>query len=502
MKRIIITLSIILFSIVTTQASVRAFLTYTTYYSPTEGAYMETYMSVNGKSVKYKKSENGKYKATLELLFTFERNDSIISFQKIELNSPEISDTTKELTTDFVSVERFVIPSGTFNFNISIQDINAKEPPIESTEQITINYPKSKISLSGIQLVSNIEKSEKQGTMTKHGYDIFPYYSNFYPDYINQITCYFETYNTKTLLGENKTYIVRYYLEDANTHQKMGAFVKQKRMKTSEVDINFGNFNIVKLPSGNYNLVTEVLDTNEHVLAFNSVFLQRSNPKLIIDNSFSKLDISNTFVERITNFDTLRLYLDYLYPILDDQERIARSSIFMDQKQNYDSILISLDYKKQKIFVMQQFFFDFWNKRNSLKPEKEWNKYLEKVNTINQKYGSLNQKGYLSDRGRVFLKYGAPNSISAETMGADSYPYEIWHYYQIKGQGNRKFIFYNVDRVSNSYELLHSDVFGEINEPEWEKILRNRRESPGGHDSKTADPAWGDHSRDYWNNPR
>jgi GWxTD domain-containing protein len=501
MKKIIVTLSLLLI-ILSTQASIRAFLSYTTYNSPSEGPYMETYLSVNGKSVNYKRLENGKYQANLQIIFTFERNDSIISFQKIALNSPEINSLSDDSTADFIDVERFFIPTGTFNFNISIEDLNSKDVPIKSNEMITIGYPKTKASLSGIQLASNVEKSDKPTSMTKHGYNVYPYFNNFYPDFIHQITFYFETYNTKAILGENNTYIVRYYLEDANKRQKLGAFIKQKKMKTSEVDINFGNFNIAKLPSGNYNLVAEILDTTEKVLAFNSVFLQRSNPKLVINNTYSQLDITNTFVEKITNFDTLRTYLSYLYPILDDQERVFSNSILLDQKQNADSIYISAEYRKQKLFIMQQFFLDFWKKRNSLDPEKEWNQYMEKVAYVNYRFGSLNQKGYISDRGRVYLQYGAPNSVSAESMGADSYPYEIWHYYLIKGQGNCKFVFYNIDRVSNSYELLHSDVFGEINEPEWEKILRNRRESPGSHDTKTAEPGWGDHSRDYWNNPR
>jgi len=501
MKKILLS-SLILLSIMNVNATVRAFLTYTTYNSIADGAYMETYLSVNGKSVKYIKLANGKFQAQLELLFTFERNDSIISYQKIALNSPEINDTTADNTIDFINVERFFIPTGLFDFKISIRDINSKDIAITSKEQISIDYPKSKVTLSGIQLVSSVEKSEKQSKMTKHGFDVFPYFSDFYPDYINLITFYFETYNTKSILGDKNIYLVKYYIEDATTKQKLGSFVKQKKMKASEIDVNFGNFNIAKLPSGNYNLVAEISDTTDQLLAFNKLFFQRSNPKLIITNEYSSVDITNTFVEKIGNFDSLRLFINYLYPIVDDQEGISMNSILMDQKQNYDSILISKEYKKHKLFIMQQFFLDFWKKRNNLDPEKEWNAYLEKVNTVNSKFSSLNQKGYISDRGRVYLKYGAPNSVSAESMGADSYPYELWHYYLIKGQGNRKFIFYNIDRVSNSFELLHSDVLGEINEPEWEKILRNRRQSNGNHDEKISTPGWGDHSRDYWNNPR
>jgi GWxTD domain-containing protein len=464
---------------------------------------METYLSINGKSVKYKKLENGKFQAKIEVLFFFDRNDSIKSYQKIELKSPEIIDTTEQYLVDFIDVQRFVAPSGFLNFNISIRDMNTTEPAITSKEKISINYTPTAVSLSGIQIIDKVIKSESPVSLTKHGYDIYPYLSDFYPNYINQISFYYEVYFTKNMMGENSNYISKYYIEDANSHQKLGQFIKQKTVKCSEIDVTFGNFDIKKLPSGNYNLVIEILDTNQKIMGFNSFFFQRSNPNLAIEYSaYTSIDVSNTFVESINNFDTLRLYLDYLYPILDDNETVARNSILMDQVQNRDSIMISKEFMKRHTLLMQQFFLDFWKKRNEQNPNKAWNDYLTEVMSVNQMYSSLNIKGYLSDRGRVYLKYGKPNSINAESMGADSYPYEIWQYYQIKSQGNRKFVFYNVDRVSNNYELLHSDANGEIHESEWEKILRNRRQNQSDHDTKISTPVWGDHSRDFWNNPR
>ena len=502
MKRIILLL-IICFSLVSANAKIRAYLSYATFYAPTDGPYMETYLSINGKSVKYQKLENGKFQAKIEVLFYFDRNDSIKSVQKIELKSPEIADTTQQYLVDFIDVQRFATPSGFLNFNISIRDMNTSEPAITSKEKISINYAPTSVSLSGLQVIDKIIKSETPISLTKHGYDIYPYLNDFYPSYINNINLYFEVYFTKNVIGENSNYISKYYIEDANSHQRLGQFIKQKTVKCSEIDVTFGNFDITKLPSGNYNLVVEVLDTNQKVMAFNSFFFQRSNPNLATENSsFKSIDVSNTFVANINNFDTLRLYLDYLYPILDENETVARNSIFMDQRQNRDSIIISNEFKTKYILIMQQFFLDFWKKRNEQNPKKAWEDYLIEVMSVNQMYSTLNTKGYLSDRGRVYLKYGKPNSINSESMGADSYPYEIWQYYQIKAQGNRKFVFYNIDRVSNSYELLHSDVTGEIHESEWEKILRNRRQNQSDHDTKTSTPVWGDHSRDFWNNPR
>ncbi len=501
MKRIFF-LILLLASAVSSEAGVKAFLTYTTFNTPDGGAYMESYMSISGKSLRYVKQPNGKFQAELEVLYTFERNDSIKSFQKIILKSPIIDDTTSATIVDFMSAERFFVPSGTHNFVISIRDVNSNSEPVTSSELITINYPVDKVTVSGIQMISSFEKSEIKDNFNKHGYRIHPYFSDFYPDYNNQITFYYETYNTKLIDSDNQTFISKYYIENATTKKPVGGFIKQKKAKCSEVDVNFGMFNISGLPSGNYYLVVEALDTSGKLLAFNSIFFQRSNPKLQTNNSYTQVDISNTFASKITDFDTLRMYLDYLYPIMEGDYTVGLNSIMLDQKQNIDSIINSPLYKKQKTLIMQQFFYDFWASKNSITPEEEWIKYLGLVNDVNRRYKSINIKGYQSDRGRVMLQYGPPNSISTESMGAYSYPYEIWHYYLIKGQGNRKFVFYNVDRVTNSYQLLHSDVTGEFYESEWEKILNGRRQGPGSHDDKSTDPTWGGRTGDYWKNPR
>lgn len=501
-KSMIISVLFVLFFSLNATAGVKAFLSYSTFYSPNESPYMESYISINGESVKYIKQSNGKFQAHLEILFTFERNDSIKFFQKILLKSPEIEDTTSKSIINFLSIERFYIPEGSYSFNVSIQDINSKDAPIKSEEEITVFYPKEKTSISGIQLLSSVEKAETKTSKTKHGFNIHPYFSNFFPDYINQISFYYEIYNTKIMLGEPNKFINRYYIQDATNKQKVSPFIFQKTVKTSTVDLSFGNFDISELPSGNYYLVVEATDTTGTILAFNALFFQRSNPKFIRTNTFTQLDITNTFVEKYNNFDTLLIYLDYLYPLAEDQDMMTRNAILMDIQQNMDSITLFKDYKKQKVAMMQHYLLDFWTRRDNVNPEKEWESYLEKVREVNYKYTSLKTKGYQTDRGRVYLKYGPPNSINAEPMGADSYPYEIWHYYMVKGQGNRKFIFYNYDRAQNSYILLHSDVTGETYEPQWEKILRNRRSAGVNSDIRTSTPVWGDRSRDFWTNPR
>ena len=86
-------------------------------------------------------------------------------------------------------------------------------------------------------------------------------------------------------------------------------------------------------------------------------------------------------------------------------------------------------------------------------------------------YGSSIKKGYVSDRGRVYLQYGAPDNTVRSVFSNDTYPYEIWHYYVLGNQRDKRFVFYNPELTGNDFFLLHSDAKGEIYTVNWQYKL-------------------------------
>ncbi|MEZ5195372.1 MAG: hypothetical protein R2764_02910 [Bacteroidales bacterium] len=66
-----------------------AFLSYSTFYSPDSGPYIETYLMADGNSVSFVKNENGKYQASIQVIMLFRKGDEIANYDKYELLSPE-----------------------------------------------------------------------------------------------------------------------------------------------------------------------------------------------------------------------------------------------------------------------------------------------------------------------------------------------------------------------------------------------------------------------------
>ena len=112
----------------------------------------------------------------------------------------------------------------------------------------------------------------------------------------------------------------------------------------------------------------------------------------------------------------------------------------------------------------------------------------------------------MSDRGYVYLKYGTPDKICEEPYEPGAFPYEIWHYYQVGNQRNKRFVFMSRDMVTNDYELIHSDVVGEINNYRWQMMIYSRfygSEYTGDIIDQTEVPsAWGTRAGDLYQNPR
>ena len=145
----------------------------------------------------------------------------------------------------------------------------------------------------------------------------------------------------------------------------------------------------------------------------------------------------------------------------------------------------------------QKFFYTFWKNRNLANPEYEWAQYRKKVNYVQKYYKTRIKEGFETDRGRIYCKYGAPNDKIQRPNEPSSYPYEIWRYYKVGIYSNKRFIFYMPDLVGNDYELLHSDLQGEVNNKNWQLILNKRNTPFQDIDQETGNSHFGGNSGTY-----
>ena len=467
--------------------NIRAYLNYVTFFSPEHGPYIEIYMSIDGGSVNFKPVNGESVQAEIEVTMIFRQGEKIADFDKYILRSNEIQRSDQE-KINILDQQRYFLQEGKYDFEITLKDLLSDEDPLSILQKIEISFAKDQVALSGIQLVDTMSQASETNILTKSGYDILPRVHNYYPGDVNKLRFYSEIYNTDEQFGPDDRFLVRCMISSFESEQVLDEYVSQRILEPKKVIPYLNEFEISDLPTGYYLLGIELRDRSNEIVTSNALFFERKNPGAGFGiGKLEYYDISTTFASKITHQDTLNEYLLSLEP------RANR----MEQKFIFDLV------GRDNLILKQKFFYYFWYSRNRENPETEWNNYKDLVTVVNERYSTQIAKGYETDRGRVYLKYGPPNIISESYNEPSSYPYEIWHYYKLgKNQSNKKFVFFTQDIITNDFWLLHSDAIGEISNYRWQMILNQRWYDPHNIDLTRPPDIWGSKADDYYRNPR
>src|SRR5690606_21097811 len=144
---------------------------------------------------------------------------------------------------------------------------------------------------------------------------------------------------------------------------------------------------------------------------------------------------------------------DQLYKLIEAHMQIA---------EGLDRITINNQLREADLQMLQSFLYTFWYRKDKVNPEAAWRAYEKQLKEVDVAFGNGKKPGWKTDRGRVYLQYGPPNTRAIRHNETNYFPFEIWHYYETNnGLHDRRFLFYSTD-LSMDMELLHSDVPNEV----------------------------------------
>ena len=483
MYRILLITALLGFS-VSLKAGINLSLDYASFHLVNEKPYVELYLSINGNSILYANAKDDLYQAKLEITYLIEKGDEVVAYEKFHLNSPLYK--AEDIKLDLLDLRRIPIENGEYQLTLIAKDlVNKSSPPTEIKQQLkAINFPPNKISFSSIQLANQVTAAiDKNGAFVKNGFDIIPNISHVYKADQNTLHFYAELYYANKILGESKDFLIEYAVIDPKSKEIVANLRGVKRLKSSSVIPLLYAFNLGELPSGEYLLSLTAKNRKNEAIAIKQLEFYRINPNLI---NYSAVNASNTFVDSITNIEELKAYIKSLRPISTHDELT-----FAENQLEYGDLRF-----------MQQYFLNFWKTRDQVNPEQKWLAYKEKVILVDKEFGYGGVQGYATERGRVYLQYGAPNAVQDVPYDRDTYPYSIWQYYKLQGLTDRKFVFYSPSMEMLGYEILHSNVRGEVYNPNWELDLISKS---NGNKSTREIPDGGvinENANTLFNNPR
>jgi GWxTD domain-containing protein len=467
--------------------AVRVFIDHQAFYNSETGPYLEVVFSFEGKSMKTVKNVEGQYIAQARCNVIISQGNNVVKFAKFNANS---TPSLLAKATDFMSIERFTLADGQYQLEIEISDVNdSLAEPLKHSEPIEISHLSEGCFFSDIAFVSAFTNTIQDNAFSKAGYDLIPYVSNYYPTSLDALMLYAELYNSRKLLGKKVSFAYTVCITDAlqnelpNTKRIIRAEAEEVLPLLQTVDIS-------NLTSGDYKIKIEMLDREGKVVCTQHRDFTRNK---ILESTYtppSSLDISNTFVARYTNSDSLYAHIQSCLPIA---ESVERNTI--------DNILKNVDLKTR-----QSFMYTFWYRRNSTNPESAWRNYYQDVLAVQKEFGTRIKAGWQTDRGRVYLQYGKPSTRIIRNSNTDYWPFEIWHYYTTNtGLRDRRFLFYNTS-LNYDMELLHSDIPNEVRNYDWKNLVRSRKMNDPAStgrigNNQSRDPYSGDELEDLWYNP-
>ena len=500
MKRILMTIALLMTALMPLRAQMQAVFGYATFFDVgSNRPYVETYLQFDAWSLQFQQREAGVYGATVEVTLVVRQGDSVCFLKKYELNSPTVA-TLEELDFTFIDVQRFQLGNGIYDMELTLRDKGSEAAPAVVNEKFVLMYDRQHATLSTVQLMADATPTVRENILSRNGYDMEPYVNDYYPEQLDHLNYYYEIYNIDQELG-NKPFMVLAYVEERQTARLYDSQQTVARRNSAPTVPVYGSLDISQLPSGSYNLVVELRNRDGQTMLISRVPFYRSNPGV---KGLEINDFALTFVGRITDNNLMNTYLDALYPIASDEERQVAAEMI----------------RYSTLTEKQAFLYRFWSRRDGLNPEGEWLKYKERIEYVQANFSYPRTPGIHTDRGRVYLQYGPPdfvrdekNFVSANRLGEGyqqpfntmqtignnvvsdgssekSYsgtsqghvyylPYQIWRYNKLDTDDpNRVFLFWDEHR-SGYYTLLNSNARGEVQDPGWERRLCRQQLNEG-----------------------
>jgi GWxTD domain-containing protein len=454
------TLVVVLLTIPLHSKAVVVFFNYSVFKAEQGKSYVELYFKIPISTVRLVKNSNGKYIASLLLEIKYSRGDSIDYQNQFILDSPELADTNNP-DYAMLDLKRNNLNYGYYRLDVKITDQNNPSNQTSFAYMISTRFNDIAMAFSDIEFADTIKKTMLLNKFSRNHYDVFPNVFNIYKASNNFLFFYTEFYNTSHFLKEDILYI-KYYLSFDSL--VFDSTIKITRQKADTINYLNGTINMAEMKEGRYLLHVEVYDGKNHLL------LSKATPFSINDNLFAdqiktNYDIAISFNKMTKDYSKQqsREYLDYIYSISDQDELTKSKALAGSEDSN----------------AMVNFLLRFWEKRNPEDPARAWNNFLVRIEECNKLFTTPLRKGYLTDRGRVYMDYGPPNSVVEAVDPSIAYPYQIWHYYSLTpSQKNKKFVFFNKTGAMNEYELLHSNANGEPHNEAWQTIIKKYNQGP------------------------
>ncbi|MBM4167292.1 MAG: GWxTD domain-containing protein [Ignavibacteria bacterium] len=421
-------------------------------------SYVEIFVSVPSKCITYATKEK-KLLGEVQFSLTILKNDSTITSKQWILQHTKEDSSESEMDKSLVDIAGFVLPSGNYSLRVVAFDFHS--PSEKNSFEIPLlvtPYSQTHTLLSDIELCTTIIKAseeEKLSSFYKNSYLVAPNTRRLYGQGLPVLYYFVECYN---LLSEHSLQEYQFVVSVTNTINEEIIHHSKKKTRSVNHTAEVGTLNVSNLRSGTYTLNISLFDTTVFATTSKKFFV--FNPILGADTILQMKLREKLFTE----------FASFTEQELDELFHQATYIATENEREQFQ--------KLQTSEAKRNFLTEFWEQRtittsegtSSLKKE-----YERRIEYTNKNFSTATTTnfptlGWKTDKGRVYILYGAPNEIKHRPNSTNLCPFEIWDYHQLQGGVS----FYFIDEFnSNQWRLVHSNARSEILNLRWKEKIES-----------------------------
>lgn len=413
---------------------------YAKFFGSDSEVYVEVYYGIREQTLTLRNDSTG-FNGKAALTITVHSRDSIIAGESWFVPH-RITDTSK-LGMGQTLVGKYALFLKPGEYLLAVAGHDAFMPDRRDSISLTMKieqFPSDRISISEVQLSTLIESSNQTESMFyKNTLNVIPNPSMLYGSGLPFLYYYAEAYNLSVGDTSEARLIVAIVDPLGNELYRQ---VKPKSRKYNSI-VEYGKINVSGFKSGTYELHLTFTDTEGKGVdtASKKFFVYKPGAYLQVADSSVSDNSSNEFL--VMTEEELDKEFTYAKYIASDAER-----------EQYPKLT---DTKAKRTFLAR-----FWSQRAA--GELTRDEYRRRMDHVDRTYARGFRAGWKTDRGRIYLTYGAPDEIERFSSSSESNPYEIWHFNNL--QGGVVFVF--VDRNGlGEFSLVHSSHRNELHDENW-----------------------------------
>jgi len=343
-------------------------------------------------------------------ILNLERPDSLVDTLYRQFTVPSFREAARQQTF-FITQFGLHIPQGRFKYKI---DISSGDEVSSVEDEISIKTENYR--MSDILIANEIAKDTSEHHLKKGNLRIVPHPSHKFSEFYENIYLYYEIYD---IIPDSNHLKLTYTVKD-DSGKIIGSIPRHIEKKYKSQAINFV-LSMKEMKPGQYTITVDIKDEN-----------------------------SKSIAQKETSFEITRP---------------AKKEISYDGMPYYDKIEYFLSTSEYKFFKnmpeegKSNYLKRFW-------AQNDYYAIAERFEYADKHYHQGTKPGYETDRGRIYVKYGAPDEIEKSFIEhEESKPYENWQYFN-----GFQFVFVDI-LGTNEYTLVWTNVRDERSQPTLYKHL-------------------------------